>query len=169
MKELRRLTIGFLTLVLGLGLMSGSLETREAQAGRVDQIPEIRVQNLGNYRGQYLNVLYVIASRAVIALDGGVTVQQVRAMKQLPITADSLVLPAVEVEKAGIRSSYNMILFVISPQEGFSWINDNGRDYVGRLTTKNSQKSLVRTLDKYDVDSYVSRFGPSAVLDFPLN
>lgn len=169
MKDIRKFAIGFLTLVLGLGLMSGTLESRDARAARIDRVPSMRVKNLGNYRGQYLNVLYAIGSRPFYSFDDSkVTVQSVRAAKQVAITGDVVELPGVDVEKEGVRASYNLILLVVSQQQGFSWANEDGSAYAGQLAGGNSQKTRVRALTKAEIEQFQMDHDQNAVLEIGL-
>lgn len=169
MKDIRKFAIGFLTLVLGLGLMSGTLESRDARAARIDRVPAMRVKNLGNVRGQYLNVLYAIGSRPFYSFDDSkVTVQSVRASKQVSITGDTVDLPALDVEKEGVRASYNLVILVVSQQQGFSWTNDDGSAYVGQLAGGTNQKTRVRALTKAEIEQFQMDHDASAVFEIGL-
>jgi hypothetical protein len=121
MKSLKLFLINALTLVIGLGLMSGSVSQSDAQAARFESVPSLSVTGLGNHRGQYLTVLYVIASRPLIGEDSDIEVLEVKESKAIRVTADRASFPAAKIAKSGFRPSYNMVLAVISAQPGFSW------------------------------------------------
>jgi hypothetical protein len=130
MKSFKFILINALTLIIGLGLMSGSVSQRKAHAARVEMIPALSVGGLGNLRGQYLTLLYVIASSPLIATESSqITVTQVKESRTVYIAADQMTLPAVRVEKEGFRPSYNMVLLVTSSQPDFSWTNADGSGF----------------------------------------
>lgn len=168
-KTIKLAVINLLTLIIGLGLMSGSVSQRDAQAARFESIPALRVNSLGNFRGQYLSVLYVVGSRPFIATDKSqINIAQIKDSRTLYITSDSMELPAVQVEKEGFRPSYNMIVFVISPQADFGWVNADGSVPQGGLKTNNRQINLLNSVNKSDVDNFVSARGENAVLDVDI-
>lgn len=164
-KTLKLAVINILTLIIGLGLMSGSFSQRDAQAARFETIPALQVGGLGNYRGQYLTVLYSIGSRPFISTDSSqITLSQVKESRTVYITADSMALPAVQVEKEGFRPSYNMVVFVISPQADFGWVNADGSVPQGVSMTNNKQISILNAVNKSDVDNFVAAQGENAAM-----
>lgn len=169
MKSLKLLIINALTLIIGLGLMSGSVSQRNAEAARFESIPSIQVNRLGNLRGQYLTVLYAVGSRPFISTDASqVTISQVKESRTVYISADSMSLPKVQVEKEGFRPSYNIVIFVVSPQPNYSWVNADGSAPQGMTLTNNHQSSLMNSINKTDVDNFISAQGEEAVLNFNL-
>lgn len=169
MKSLKLVIINGLTLLIGLGLMSGSVSERKAEAARVETIPAMQINSLGNYRGQYLTVLYAIGSRPFIATDASqINLSQVKDSRTVYISADSMQLPAVQVEKEGFRPSYNIIVFVISPQPNYGWVNADGSLPQGLSATSNRSSSLVNAINKTQVDSFLQAQGEGAVLGVEL-
>jgi len=167
MKSLKLLIINALTLIVGIGLMSGSFSQRDAQAARFDQIPGLEIQNFGNFRGQYLTILYAIGSKPFIATDASqVTLNQVKEARSITITSDVVKLPPVQVQKEGFRPSYNMIVVVVSPQPNFSWQNADGSIPQGVTATGNKQAVKVLTVNKADVDNFIGIQGDKAL--FPV-
>ena len=57
MKSLKLIVINALTLIIGLGIMTGAFTQRNAEAARIETIPSLQVNKLGNLKGQYLTVL----------------------------------------------------------------------------------------------------------------
>lgn len=169
MKSLKLIIINALTLIIGLGLMAGSFSNRNAEAARFETIPALQVNKLGNYRGQYLTVLYAVGSRPFISTDSSqITLSQVKESRTVYISDDSMSLPSVQVEKEGFRPSYNIIVFVISPQANYSWINADGSVPQGLSLTGNHMSSLVNAINKTDVDSFVSAQGETSTLQVNL-
>lgn len=165
MRSLKLIIINALTLIIGLGLMSGSVSHRDAQASRVEAVPSIQVNRLGNYTGQYLTVLYAVGSRPFISTDSSqITISQVKESRTVYITADSMALPAVQVQKEGFRPSYNIVVFVVSPQSNYSWINADGSVPQGMTATNNRMTSLINAINKSDVDNFISTDGLSSTL-----
>lgn len=170
MKSLKLLIINALTLIIGLGLMSGSVSQRSAEAARFEAIPSIQVNRLGNMRGQYLTVLYAVGSRPFISTDSSqITISQVKESRTVFISADSMSLPPVQVEKEGFRPSYNIVIFVVSPQPNYSWVNADGSAPQGMSLTNNHMSSLINSINKSDVDNFISAEGEKAVLNINLN
>lgn len=169
MRSLKLIIINALTLIIGLGLMSGSVSQRNAEAARFETIPSLQVNRLGNMRGQYLTVLYAVGSRPFIATDSSqITISQVKESRTVYISDDTLTLPAVQVEKEGFRPSYNIVVFVVSPQPNYSWINADGSAPQGMTLTNNHMSSLINAINKTDVDSFVSAQGDAGVLQVNL-
>lgn len=168
MRSLKLIIINALTLIIGLGLMSGSVSQR-AEAARFETIPSLQVNKLGNYRGQYLTVLYAVGSRPFISTDSTqISISQVKEARTVYISADSMSLPAVQVEKEGFRPSYNIVVFVVSPQANYSWVNADGSVPQGMSKTGNQMSSLVNAINKTDVDGFVSANGEAGVLQVNL-
>lgn len=169
MRSLKLIIINTLTLIIGLGLMSGSVSQRSANAARFETIPSLQVNKLGNYRGQYLTVLYAVGSRPFISTDSAqINISQVKEARTVYISADSMSLPAVQVEKEGFRPSYNIVVFVVSPQASYSWVNADGSVPQGMTKTGNRMSSLINAINKTDVDGFVSAHGTDGVLQVNL-
>lgn len=169
MKSLKLIIINALTLIVGLGLMTGSFSDRSAEAARFETIPSLQVNKLGNLRGQYLTVLYAVGSRPFISMDSTqISITQVKESRTVAITADSMKLPAVQVEKEGFRPSYNIIVFVVSPQPNYSWVNADGSVPQGMTATANRLSSLINAINKADVDSFVTAQGDTSILQVNL-
>lgn len=169
MRSLKLIIINALTLIIGLGLMSGSVSQRSASAARFETIPSLQVNRLGNMRGQYLTVLYAVGSRPFISTDSSsISLSQVKESRTVYISADSVTLPAVQVAKEGFRPSYNIVVFVVSPQANYSWVNADGSVPQGMIATENRMSSLINAINKTDVDGFVTAQGESGVLQVNL-
>ncbi|WII73688.1 hypothetical protein QJS83_07345 [Bdellovibrio sp. 22V] len=169
MRSLKLIIINALTLIIGLGLMSGSVSQRNAEAARFETIPALQVNKLGNMRGQYLTVLYAVGSRPFISTDSSqISISQVKESRTVYISDDAMTLPTVQVEKEGFRPSYNIIVFVVSPQPNYSWVNADGSVPQGMSLTNNHMSSLINAINKTDVDGFVSAQGEAATLQVNL-
>ena len=170
MRSLKLLAINTLTLLIGLGLMSGSVSQRNAEAARFETIPSLQVNRLGNLRGQYLTVLYAVGSRPFISTDSSqINISQVKESRTVYVSSDSVTLPTVQVEKEGFRPSYNIVVFIVSAQSNYSWVNADGTIPQGMTNTSNHMSSLINAINKTDVDAFVSANGIDAVLQVNLN
>ncbi|MNL59298.1 hypothetical protein D3C87_1830120 [compost metagenome] len=76
--------------------------------------------------------------------------------------------PAVQVEKEGFRPSYNIIVFIVSPQPNYSWVNADGTIPQGMASTNNHLSSLINTVNRTNIDSFVAANGEKAVLTINL-
>ncbi|ASD63252.1 hypothetical protein [Bdellovibrio bacteriovorus] len=169
MRSLKLIIINALTLIIGLGLMSGSVSQRSAEAARFETIPSLQVNKLGNYRGQYLTVLYAVGSRPFISTENSsISISQVKEARTVYISADSMSLPSVQVEKEGFRPSYNIVVFVVSPQANYSWVNADGSVPQGMTATGNRLSSLINAINKTDVDGFISAQGEAGTLQINL-
>ncbi|MGZ3781409.1 MAG: hypothetical protein ACXVCY_12230 [Pseudobdellovibrionaceae bacterium] len=169
MKSVKLVIINALTLIIGLGLLSGSVLNRNAEAARFETIPALQVNHLGNFAGQYLTVLYAVGARPFISTDPlQITLAQIKETRTLYISSDILTLPTVEVEKEGFRPSYNIIVFVISPQNNYSWLNADGSSPQGMVQTGNHLNSLVNSVNKSEVDAFISASGTNGVMQINL-
>lgn len=169
MRSLKLIIINALTLIIGLGLMSGSVSHRNAEAARFETIPSLQINRLGNLRGHYLTVLYVVGSRPFISTDSSqITISQVKESRTVYVSDDEVTLPSVQVEKEGFRPSYNMIVFVVSPQANYSWVNADGSAPQGMTLTNNHQSSLINAINKTDIDGFISAQGTEATLQVNL-
>ncbi|MEK2688188.1 hypothetical protein [Bdellovibrio sp. GT3] len=170
MKSFKLAAINALTLIIGLGLMTGSLSSKSARAAKLEAVPSIEVTQLGNYKGQYLTVLYAVGSRPFISTDPSqLNISQVKESRTVYITGDKVTLPQVQVEKEGFRPSYNIVVFVVSPQQNYSWVNADGTSPQGMSKTANRLQNKVSAINKSDVDSFIASKGESAVLTVKLN
>lgn len=170
MRSLKLIIINALTLIIGLGLMSGSVSQRNAEAARFETIPSMQVSRLGNLRGQYLTVLYAVGSRPFISTDASqINISQVKESRTVYITDDTLTLPQVQVEKEGFRPSYNIVVFVVSTQPNYSWVNADGSVPQGVTATANHMSTSISSINKSDVDGFVNASGADAVLTVNLN
>lgn len=114
-----------LTLVLGLGLMSGSFAQRNAFAGKFDTVPTIQVSGLDSQSGRYLHVLYAVGQLGFIDLNSrNPELFVIRKESQnVQITPGKLLIPSVQIEKTPGRGSYNMIVFAIANTPQIKWEN----------------------------------------------
>ena len=170
MKSFKFVLINALTLIIGLGLMSGSVSQRKAQAARFETIPALSVSGLGNLRGKYLTLIYAIASRPLIATESSqITVTQVKESRTVYVAADQMTLPAVRVEKEGFRPSYNMVILVTSTQADFSWVNADGSTPQGSAKTGNHNFEIMKLLGKSQIESAVAQVPAGASLIVDIN
>ncbi|WP_413575051.1 hypothetical protein ACLVWU_12390 [Bdellovibrio sp. HCB290] len=170
MKSFKLAAINALTLIIGLGLMSGSFSSKSAKAAKLEAVPSIEVTQLGNYKGQYLTVLYAVGSRPFISTDASqLNISQVKESRTVYITGDTVTLPQVQVEKEGFRPSYNIVVFVVSPQQNYSWVNADGTSPQGMPKTANQLRNKINAINKSDVDSFITSKGDKAVLPVKLN
>lgn len=169
MKSLKLIIINALTLIIGLGLLSGSVSYRSAEAARFETIPSLQVNRLGNFRGQYLTVLYAVGARPFISTEPSqITISQVKEARTVYISSDSVSLPKTQVEKEGFRPSYNIIVFVVSPQPNYSWLNADGTLPQGMSPTNYHLSSLVNAINKTDVEKFIATSGEDGLLQVNL-
>lgn len=151
MKSLQFYLINALTLLIGLGLMSGSFSSRDAQAARKDSVPRIQVQQLGGYHGQYLTVYYASGTKPFLGQSA--TLSQVKTVRTNQISSDISELPALDLPRAGFQPGYNLLVLVVSPTPEFSWVNPDQTSPNGINLTANHNVSRVRIFTRTQVES----------------
>lgn len=170
MKSFKLILINALTLIVGLGLLSGSFSQKNAQAARFETIPSLQINHLGNLRGQYLTALYAVGSRPLISTHlSQINLSQVKEARTIYLTSDSMTLPTVQVEKEGFRPSFNIIVFVVSNEPNYSWVNADGTYPQGMTATNNHSSSILSSINKSDVDNFISANGANSTLPVNLN
>ncbi len=154
MKSIKLLFINALTLLIGIGFMTGSFSSRDAYAAPTDNVPKIQVQKLGNFRGQYLTAFYTIGNRPFLGTHSSqVTLNEIKESRTVFIGADFVDLPAVELAKQGFHPGYNLLVFVISPEPNYSWVNANGEAVTNMTKTENHRASLIRSYTKSEIEA----------------
>lgn len=149
--------MNLLTLILGIGLMSGPISEKKATAVGSTEVPTLTVTHLGNYRNQYLNVLYVVGSRPILSTSvKNLIVHEVKKQVAFEIQNDTEQIPRIEIEKEGNSPAYNYVLFVVSPHPQFSWINSDGSLPKGMSYTSNNMIFALQNLTKSDIDNGVN-------------
>lgn len=160
MRSFQFLFINALTLIIGLGLMSGSFSANDAQAAPTETVPKIQVQQLGNYKGQYLTAFYAVGTRPFLSTDSSqFTLTEVKAIKTQVVNADFVTLPAVDLQKQGFRPGYNLVVIAISPAPDYSLVNADGSAIAGMPNTSNHRASLLRSFSKAEIESLVTGQG----------
>lgn len=169
MKSIKLILINTLILIIGLGLVGGSMSQRNAEAARLEQIPPMQINKLGNYRGQYLTVLYAVGARPFISTESSqIILSQVKDSYTIPISADTMKLGSVTVAKEGFRPAYNIIVFIVSPQPNYSWVNADGTVPQGISATNYHMSSLISAINKSQVDDFIAVQGSAAILQVNL-
>jgi regulator of extracellular matrix RemA (YlzA/DUF370 family) len=160
MKSLQLLVINALTLIIGLGLMSGSFSDNQAHAAQSEIVPKIQIQKLANYRGQYLTAYYSVGTRPFLATDSSqVTLTEVKGIRSQLVESDFVTLPSMELQKQGFRPGYNLVVVVISPLPDFSFVNADGSKIEGMPLTNNQRASLIRSYSKAEIESLATGQG----------
>lgn len=160
MKSLQIFFINALTLIIGIGLMSGSFSASDAQAAPTETVPKIQVQQLGNFKGQYLTAFYGVGTRPFLSTDSSqFTLTEVKAIKSQVINADFITLPALDLQKQGFRPGYNLVVIAVSSAPDFSFVNADGSAITGMPATSNHRASMLRSFSKSEIESLATGQG----------
>jgi len=122
-RSLREKFLPLMTLLLGLGLMSGSFAQRNAEARRFDTIPSIRLQNTGSLQGRYIHVLYFVGQRLPIEVTASPKIRVAREVQRMKVTGNEVTFPSVTIEHMPLIGTYNLILIVVSDSSEILWVN----------------------------------------------
>lgn len=160
MRSLQFFFINALTLIIGLGLMSGSFSANDAQAAPTETVPTIQIQKLGNYKGQYLTAFYAVGTRPFLSTDSSqFTLSEVKEIKSVVIGADFVTLPPVDLQKQGFRPGYNLVVVAVSPAADFSLVNADGSPIAGMPATANHRATMLRSFSKAEIESLAAGQG----------
>jgi hypothetical protein len=88
-----------------------------------------------------------------------VTLQELKEVQTVFIGADFVDLPAVELAKQGFRPGYNLIVFVVTPEPKYTWVNANGTKVDGQDPSTNHRASLIRTYGSSDIEALLKSQG----------
>jgi hypothetical protein len=152
LKALRKINLpATLSLVLSLGIMSGTLMQRSAYAGRTDVVPAFQIKLSKNNVGRYLQVIYAVGRPAFIGVSSIPLIDIIRPeSKSVLITSETFTVPTVEIEKTPLRGSYNMVVFTISNDDKVNWVNEND---TSKAYSPNYE--YLMKLSKPDIDGFV--------------
>lgn len=160
MRSLQFFFINALTLVIGLGLMSGSFSPNDAQAAPTETVPKIQIQKVGNFKGQYLTAFYAVGTRPFLSTDSSqFTLTEVKSIKTEVVAADFVTLPQVDLQKQGFRPGYNLVVIAISPMPDFSLVNADGSPIAGMPNTQNHRATMIRSFSKAEIESLATGQG----------
>lgn len=154
MRSLQFYIINALTLLIGLGLMSGSFSSRDAQAARKDSIPHIQVQRLSPFKGQYLSVFYASGTKPLLSSSAdAIRISQVKTARTSMITSDLADIPEVELARIGYQPAYNLLVLVVSPNPDFSWQNADHSRPEGMIPSEHHGASQMRVFTRTQVEA----------------
>ncbi|HEY8272573.1 MAG TPA: hypothetical protein VIG33_16895 [Pseudobdellovibrionaceae bacterium] len=160
MRSLQIFFVNAITLIIGLSLMSGSFSSNKAQAAPLETVPKIQIHKIGNYKGQYLTAFYALGTRPFLSTDSSqVILSEIKAAKTELVTADSLTLPAVDLQKIGFRPPYNLVMIVVSPAPDFTFVNPDSSIIKGMNQSENHRATLIRSFSKVELDSLATGEG----------
>ena len=148
-----------LTLILGLGLMSGSFAQRSALAGRIDTVPSIEVTLPAQFQGQYLHVLYAVGRPGFLTVSEPtpyIDIVRPQSQGQL-VNSTKVTFPAVQIEKTPGRGSYNMIVFAVSRSPQMRWVNVD-------VNPNPTEYRYVGVILKPEVDAFTAQFGEGSTI-----
>lgn len=123
-----------------------------AQSQTSERVPSIQVTSLGQYRGQYLSLIFVEANNSPVTFDPfriDVRVIKVKP-QQLKIEGNEVQFTASDIPKRPFKFAYNFLLIVVSPYADFSWVNSDGSrplpiEWHTTNITKNFFKAIPRS------------------------
>lgn len=149
----------FFTLIMGLGLMSGSFAQRSALAGRIDTLPSIEVTVPAQFQGQYLHVLYAVGRPGFLTVGEPIPyIDIVRPQSQGQLVQSTKVtFPSVQIEKTPGRGSYNMVVFAVSKSPQIRWVNVD-------VNPNPTEYRYVGVLLKPEIDAFMAQFGETATI-----
>lgn len=169
--SLKLILVNTLTLFTFLALITGVVPTQPAKASNQGSIiPTLEIGDLGNYRGQHLNIIYAHAFKPFLSKDSRLlSVEKVVRVESFKIKGDKMTIPRQLLASDGNVSPYNRIILVISPQKNFSWKNADGSTPEGVLKTANQQISLVNSINRKAVEKFIELQGDQKSLQVLLS
>lgn len=149
-----------LTLILGLGIMSGSFAQRTAFAGRQDVIPSIQLNNTQKYNGKFIHAIYAIQRAGFIGVTPAPYLERIRSVMTLKSQSNSLLFNSVTIEKEPFRGSYNIVVFVVSDLPTLRWVNPD--------QAVTAQYQYLTKIEKPVFDVFLNSSGETAVFGINL-
>jgi|GEM_PF-3149035 hypothetical protein len=149
-----------LTLIFGLGIMSGSFAQRTALAGRQDLVPAIQLNNTQKFNGQFIHAVYAIQRVGFIGVTPVPYLEKIRVVTTLKVQSNTLLFDSVVIDKEPFRGSYNIVVFLVSDLPTLQWVNpDQGASTQYQYLTK---------IEKMNFDAFLSSQGEAAVFGVSL-
>ena len=158
--NLRFSVLPILTLIFGLGIMSGSLAQRTALAGRQDLVPAIQLNNTQKFNGKFIHAVYAVQKAGFIGVTPVPYLEKIRVVTTLKAQANSLLFNSVTIDKEPFRGSYNIIVFVVSDLPTLRWVNPD--------QVASTQYQYLTKIEKMAVDAFLNSQGEAAVLGISL-
>ena len=153
-------------MILSLGILFGTLMTFfhsvPTLAGRTVTVPAIQIQKTGNYLGQFATIYYGFEKTSIIQADASlISLSHVRLSQTRQISGDNVQVPAVQIDKEGVRGALDTVVVVISHYPNFSWKNADGSFPTGVKDTKIYETSHISFHKMTVLDAYQNS-NPSA-------
>lgn len=147
--------ISILTLVLSLGIMSGSFAQRNASASRTDLVPAIQIMNTQSLNGKYIHAIYAVQRAGFIGVTPTPNLEKLRSIQTQKVQSNVVSFPSLSIEKEPFRGSYNVVVFVVSDLPTITWVNpDQGAS---------TQYEYITKVEKASFDLFMSQQSESAV------
>jgi hypothetical protein len=158
--KLRFPVLPFLTLIFGLGLMSGSFAQRTALAGRQDLVPAIQLNNTQSFNGKFIHTIYAVQKANFIGVTPVPHLEKIRLVTTLKVQANSLLFNSVTIDKEPLSGSYNIVVIVVSDLPTLRWVNPN--------QGVSPQYQYLTKIEKLRIDRFLSEQGEAAVFGISL-
>ena len=143
--------------VFGFLLISALFAAPALASETVTNIPQLEVRNLNQYAGKYLTVYYGIGNRPMISFSNDeITLREVKFKRTLPITANSVTLPQIPLNRSGLSIAYSMAVFVIHGSPNFTWRNTNNSIPDGERVDSPSDSIAIDSLTKNELDNLMT-------------
>lgn len=119
-----------LTLILG-SVLSSTLSW--AQNSNVELTESISLNINPSLRGQYLIALYTRSTNSPINFNNAskIKVEKITGRVSLPINSSKIALEPIALTKEPNFQTYNNIIFVVSLNPDFVWVNADGSEVEG--------------------------------------
>ena len=153
MKSIKLFFVNALILFIGVGLMTGAISGGKTDTARLEKLPELEIQGLKEYKGQYLTVFYALGSRPFFSTDNSkIHLSQIKDSRSVYIASEKIRFASTEIEKEGFRPSYNIVVFVVSKNPNYTWVNANGESPQGLVISENRNATFINAVNKTTID-----------------
>lgn len=157
---MKQSALSILTLLFGLGIMSGSFAQRTASAARRDVVPSLQVNNTQNLNGKYVHAVYAIQRAGFIGVTPAPYLERIRTIQSQKVQTNSVVFPSVTIDKEPFRGSYNIVVVVVSSQATIRWVNPD--------QAVQPQYQYLTKIEKPVFDLFLNQQGEAAIFGISL-
>lgn len=157
---MKKQILSIFTLLLGLGIMSGSFAQRTATAARQDLVPAVQINNTQKYNGKYLHAIYGIQKAGFIGVTPAPHLEKIRVVQTQRVQTNTVLFNSVTIEKEPFRGSYNILVFVISDKPQVRWVNPD--------QAMQPEYTYLSKIEKASLDLFVAQQGETAVFGISL-
>ncbi|MFN9068224.1 MAG: hypothetical protein ACK5V3_13410 [Bdellovibrionales bacterium] len=152
--------LSFMTLLLSLGIMSGSFAQRSATAARQDLVPGFQLNRTQNLNGKYIHAIYAIQKAGFIGVTPVPHLEKIRVVQTQKVQTNSVIFNTVTIEKEPFRASYHVEVSEVTEKPQVRWANPD--------QSASTDYSYLTKVEKPSLDLFIKQQGEAAIFGISL-